>query len=86
MNNPRDIYCKYTRRIACLLAWLDCELESHEESAGKPENAGIIWPKIGDLTHVEDLLKAPLCFLSGKTEEDLERALNDGDEEGGSDE
>ena len=86
MNKPFDIYCKCTRRIACLLAWLDCELERHEAGAEKPENAAAIWPKIGDLTHVEELLKAPLCFLSGFTEEDLDRALDDYDEEGGCDE
>jgi hypothetical protein len=77
MSNFIDTYLDRSRRVASLLAWLDCELESHEAKAMKPENASH-WGLVGDLAHVEELLKAPLCFLSRISEEEINRALNDG--------
>jgi hypothetical protein len=77
MSNFIDTYLERSRRVASLLAWLDCERESHETEAMKPQNAQN-WAVIGDLEHVEELLKAPLCFLSGKSEKEINSALNDG--------
>jgi hypothetical protein len=77
MNNARDAYLERSRRVASLLAWLDCELARHEARAMKPENVKD-WGMVGDLGHVEEELKGPLCFLSGMSEAELDQALNDG--------
>ena len=77
MSNALNTYLERSRRVAALLAWLDCELESHEAKAMKPENVRN-WGFAGSLGHVEELLKAPLCFLSGMSEAEINEALNDG--------
>ena len=77
MSNFTDTYLERSRRVASLLAWLDCELESHEAKAMKPENASR-WGLVGDLEHIEELLKVPLCFLSRISEEEINQALKDG--------
>ena len=77
MSNFLDTYLERSRRAASLLAWLDGELERHETRAMKPENASH-WGLVGDLEHVEELLKAPLCFLSRISEAEIDRALKDG--------
>ena len=77
MSNFTDTYLERSRRIASLLAWLDCELTNHEARAMKPESASH-WGLVGDLEHVEELLKAPLCFLSRISEKEINRALKDG--------
>jgi len=77
MSNALETYLERSRRVASLLAWLDCELEVHEATAMRPANAKN-WGLVGDLGHVEDLLKMPLCFLSGMSEKDINEALNDG--------
>jgi hypothetical protein len=80
MSKLIDIYLERSRRVATLLAWLDGELTKHEARAMKPENAQN-WTLVGDLTHVEELLKAPLCFLSLMSEKEINQALNDGGNE-----
>lgn len=77
MSHFIDTYIERSRRVASLLAWLDCELTSHEARAMKPENA-LHWGLVGDLEHVEELLKVPLCFVSRISEEEINRALKDG--------
>ena len=77
MTNAHDTYLERSRRVASLLAWLDCELGAHEAKAMKPENAKD-WGMVGDMGHVEEELKRPLCFLSGMSEKEIDDALNDG--------
>jgi hypothetical protein len=77
MNNFIDTYLDRSHRVATLLAWLDCELTNHEARAMKPENAQN-WALVGNLTHIEELLKAPLCFLSLMSENEINQALNEG--------
>ncbi|MGD0904740.1 MAG: hypothetical protein ABR924_17530 [Terracidiphilus sp.] len=81
MNKPLDTYRERSRRVASLMAWLECEIDRHEAKATKPENAEKLWPLVGDLEHIEEQLIAPLSFLSGITEEQIKEALID-DEEG----
>jgi len=78
MNSPRDAYNRNALRVARQLAWLEVELERHEERAADFDEAVRLWPMVGRLAYIEDELTFALMLLSGKSEKEIENALNDG--------
>jgi hypothetical protein len=78
-NDALEAYGRQAERVARLLAWLHTSVERHyERAADFSEEAFRLWPMVGTLAHLEELLKSPVCYISGMSDEDIADALGDG--------
>ena len=69
-QNAEQAYQEKQRDIACILDWIQCELD-------KNGNDSITWASVGSLGHVKESLKNVLTFLSSVSDTEIEELLEE---------